>query len=120
MRGAVLERERLGAWRWQRWRGAGQRLQRAEQLDAAGGTEPVAPSGTRERASAGLERFAGGAGAERGRRRAGGASVHVVARGRWRCGCAQARYRSGSGSAGHGALVDRIVRELQGSSGGHG
>jgi hypothetical protein len=46
---------------------------------------PAAPGGTRERASAGLERFAGGAGAERGRRRAGGASVRAVTRGSWRC-----------------------------------
>jgi hypothetical protein len=47
---------------------------------------PAAPGGTRERASAGLEQFAGGARAERGRRRAGDASVHAVERGSWRCG----------------------------------
>jgi hypothetical protein len=45
----------------------------------------------REQACAGtgvkraLERFAGGAGPERGRRRAGGASVRAVTRGNWQC-----------------------------------
>jgi hypothetical protein len=61
MRSAALEWERLGARRWRRWRGVGQRPQHAEQLGAAGGAAPVAPGGTRERASAGLERFAAGA-----------------------------------------------------------
>jgi hypothetical protein len=62
--------------------------------------------------------------------RGAGVGAKVVARvpselvaacaGMARCGCAQARCRSGSGSAGHGALLDKIVRELQGSSSGHG
>jgi hypothetical protein len=81
-------RERLGARRWRRWRGAEQRPQRAGQLGAAGGTEPAAPGGTRERASAGLARASGHWSGSRAvqERNVGGAEWVAQACARWRAG----------------------------------
>jgi hypothetical protein len=61
--------------------GSGGRNRHAREWNRA----PAAPGDTREWASTGLERFAGGARAERGRRRAGGVSVRAVMRGNWWC-----------------------------------
>jgi hypothetical protein len=79
---------------------------------------PAAPGGTRERASAGLERFAAGAGAERGRRRAGGASVRAVTRGSWWCvqacvGGSERARDAGTGVCGHWCRVSAGAGQKQ-------